>query len=155
MDIETQKQKLEEVLKKVTGFMNLDCRVEFREEIDDKDALFVSVYTPENAKFLIGKNGQVLKAIEQVARLILAKSEQSLNIILDVNDYRKSRATFLIDLAKQAVNRVRNSQKAEALIPMTPYERRIVHMELAACPDVATESIGEEPHRRIVIKPYP
>ena len=83
------------------------------------------------------------------------KNTEELNLILDVNDYRKSRAIYLIDLAKQAVNRVRNTQKAEALLPMTSYERRVVHMELASCPDIATESIGEEPYRRVVIKLYP
>ncbi|OGZ75979.1 MAG: hypothetical protein A3G45_02255 [Candidatus Staskawiczbacteria bacterium RIFCSPLOWO2_12_FULL_37_15] len=72
-----------------------------------------------------------------------------------MNDYKKSRATYLIDVAKQTVTRVRNTQKAEALFPMSAYERRIVHMELAAYPDIATESVGAEPQRRVVIKPYP
>jgi len=75
-------------------------------------------------------------------------------VLIDINDYRKSRTNYLMDLARQAVGRVRNTQKAEALVPMTPYERRVVHMELASCPDITTESIGEEPHRRVVIKPF-
>ena len=93
--------------------------------------------------------------MEHVLRAILVKDGREGTIVLDVNDYRKSRATFLIDVAKQAVARVRNTQKAEALFPMSAYERRIVHMELATCPDIATESIGVEPQRRIIIKPYP
>ena len=135
--------------------MNLDCKVELREQKDERNALFVSIYTPEDAKFLIGRNGQTLKALEHIVRLMFVKEAENLSFVLDVNDYRKSRSIYLIELAKQAVGRVRNTQKAEALLPMTPYERRVVHMELAAHPDIATESIGEEPYRRVVIKPYP
>lgn len=154
-DLEQRKAKIEETIKKLAGFMNLECSVEFREEDKEGKVLFTSIYTPENAKLLIGKNGQTLKALEHIVRLMLPEESEPANVLLDVNDYRKSRAVYLIDLAKQAVGRVRNTQKAEALVPMTPYERRVVHMELASCPDVATESIGEEPYRRVVIKPYP
>ena len=154
--LEERKLKIEETVKKLTGFMNLSCQVELREQNEEgKKALFVAVYTPEDAKFLIGRNGETLRALEHVARLMLTKEGEDLNFILDVNDYRKSRVTYLVDLAKEAISRVRNTQKAEALLPMTPYERRVVHMELASCPDLATESIGEEPYRRVVIKPYP
>ena len=154
-NLDQKKPQIQEVIKKITGFMNLDCQVELREQKDEKNALFISIYTPEDAKFLIGRNGQTLQALEHLVRLMFIKDIEALNLILDVNDYRKSRVTYLVDLAKEAVTRVRNTQKAEALLPMTPYERRVVHMELAAAPDVATESIGEEPYRRVVIKPYP
>lgn len=150
------KDRIVETIKKVVGFMNLDCQVEIREESGaEPKVLVASIYTPENARFLIGKNGQNLKALEHLIRSILFKQKDSQNIIIDVNDYKKSRASMVVDLAKQAVSRVRNTQKAEVLLPMSAYERRIVHMELASYPDVATESIGNEPQRRIVIKPYP
>lgn len=160
---ETDKQKLDpktvvDTIKKMVDFINSDCLVEVREEETDKQgvgAMVVSIQTPANAKFLIGRNGQNLKALEHVLRAMLTKDDRERTIILDVNDYRKSRAVYLTDVAKQAVARVRNTKKAEALFPMSAYERRIVHMELAACPDVATESIGTEPQRRIVIKPFP
>ena len=154
-DADTKKTQIEEAIKKLVGFMNLECQVELREQKDERKALVVSIFTPEDAKFLIGRNGQNLKAMEHIVRMMFVKNTEDLSLVLDVNDYRKSRSMYLIDLAKQAVTRVRNTQKAEALVPMTAYERRVVHMELAACPDVATESIGEEPYRRIVIKPYP
>ena len=170
--MEQNKEKITAMVKKIVGFMNLDCQVEIREEsgLESKTTL-VSVYTSDNVRFIIGKNGQNLKALEHLVRAMLlknndrAKSEgvlrsegrmyDSQNIVVDINDYKKSRASFVVDAAKQAVSRVRNTQKAEVLMPMSAYERRIVHMELAAYPDVATESIGDEPLRRIVIKPYP
>lgn len=156
--IEQNKDRIKEAIKKMVGFMNLECQVELREELssDGRVSLVVSMYTPDNARFLIGKNGQNLKAFEHLVRSIFMKDNKEVaGISIDVNDYKRSRASFVVDLAKQAVTRVRNTQKAEVLLPMSAYERRVVHMELASCPDIATESTGDEPHRRIVIKPYP
>ncbi len=155
--IEQNKEKITAMVKKIVGFMNLDCQVELREEINSESkTMLVSVYTPDNVRFIIGKNGQNLKAFEHLVRAMLLKNNNDgQNIVVDINDYKKSRASFVVDAAKQAVSRVRNTQKAEVLNPMSAYERRIVHMELASYPDVATESIGDEPQRRIVIKPYP
>lgn len=156
----SQKLSKDDILKTVkemVGFMNIDCQIEMKEESGDSQgegAIVVSIQTPDSARFLIGKNGQNLKALEHVLRAMLVKGDKEGTIVLDVNDYRKSRATYLVDFAKQAVARVRNTQKAEALFPMSAYERRIVHMELAAYPDIATESIGAEPQRRVIIKPY-
>jgi len=144
------------MIKKIIGFMNLDCQVEIQEKSDSESKVtMISVYTPDNVRFIIGKNGQNLKAFEHLIRAMLLKNNDGQSIIVDVNDYKKSRASFVVDAAKQAVSRVRNTQKTEVLAPMSAYERRIVHMELASYPDVATESIGDEPQRRIVIKPYP
>ena len=154
--IEQNKEKVVTTIKKIIGFMNLDCQVELREENGpESKAVVASIYTPDNVRFIIGKNGQNLKAFEHLVRAMLLKNNDGQNIIIDINDYKKSRASFVVDTAKQAVTRVRNTQKAEVLMPMSAYERRIVHMELASYPDVATESIGDEPQRRIVIKPYP
>ena len=102
--------------------MNLDCQVELREESgSESKAMIISVYTPDNVRFIIGKNGQNLKAFEHLVRAMLLKNNDSRNIVVDVNDYKKSRASFVVDAAKQAVSRVRNTQKAEVLTPMSPY----------------------------------
>ena len=163
--MEQSKEKIKEAVKKMTGFMNLECQVELREELssDNRANLTVSVYTPDNARFIIGKNGQNLKAFEHLVRSMFMSArggaasggKDIANISVDVNDYKRSRTSYVIDIAKQAVSRVRNTQKTEVLSPMSAYERRIVHMELASCPDITTESIGEGPQRRIVVKPYP
>lgn len=158
LDIATIKEQLVEAINKMADFMSLECQAEVKDETDDKGGktILVSVHTPDNARFLIGKNGQNLKAIEHVLRaMFLKKIEGVCSIAVDVNDYKKSRSDYVVEVARQVVTRVRSTQKAESLFPMSGYERRIVHMELASCPDIATESIGAEPNRRIVIKPYP
>ena len=152
-----QKTKLTETVQRLIGPMNVSCEVAVREEkAGDKDIIVATISAPEDAKFLIGKNGQNLQALEHIVRSVFLKNEQNKDVALfvDVNDYKKSRADHVAALAREAVHRVRNTQRAEALIPMSPYERRIVHMELASVSDITTESIGQEPSRRIVVKPY-
>lgn len=146
-----------ETVNKLVGFMNVACQAHIKEENQGQEGrvVVVSLSTDDDARFLIGKNGQNLKALEHVLRAMFAKYDRNTNIVLDINDYRKSRTAYLIDMARQTVAKVRNSKKAEALPPMTSYERRVVHMELAAYPDIATESVGAEPLRRVIIKPYP
>src|SRR3989344_115164 len=119
---------LAETIKKMADFMDLDCQVEIQEEVDDKKirALLISIYTPENARFLIGKNGQNLRSLEQVLRAMFLKKVPDIqSIVVDVNDYRRSRANYVSELARQTVMRVRSTQKSEAMLPMSPYERRI------------------------------
>lgn len=158
LNIDIIKEELTGAIKKMAEFMSLECQVEVKDETDDKGskAFLVSIYTPDNARFLIGRNGQNLKSVEHVLRTIFLKKMGGIyNITVDVNDYKRSRSDYVVEMARQVVTRVRSTQKAESLFPMSGYERRIVHMELASCPDIATESIGAEPNRRIVIKPYP
>jgi spoIIIJ-associated protein len=158
MENNDQQNAITEVLRKITGFMNLECQIDYREQTNaEGKTLLVSLYAPENARFLIGKNGQNLRALEHLTRVIFSRKfpEQPRSITIDVNDYRKAQAAQAIEAAKQIVYKVRNTKKSEALIPMSSYERRMVHMELAAYPDVTTESIGEEPHRRVVVKLFP
>jgi spoIIIJ-associated protein len=150
-----QKNNLTEMIQRIIAPMNVACEVSVREEkAGDKEIIVASISAPEDAKFLIGKNGQNLQALEHVVRSVFLKQDKDLNLFVDVNDYKKGRATQVAALAKEAVLRVRNTQRAEALSPMSPYERRIVHMELASISDITTESIGQEPQRRIVVKPY-
>ncbi len=150
-----QKNNIAETIKRIVLPMNVPCEVAIKEEMaGNKEVVFASISAPEDAKFLIGKNGQNLQALEHIVRGLFLKKNEGVTLFVDVNDYKKSRATQVAALAKEVVARVRSTQRAEALTPMSSYERRIVHMELASVSDIATESIGQEPSRRIVVKPY-
>lgn len=116
----------------------------------------LTIVSEQDLSMLIGKNGQNLNALEHLVRLIANRRQLVLDaipFILDINNYRRSRSRQLVELAKTAAQRVISTQRAEALIPMTAFERRLVHTELATHREVETESIGNEPRRRIVIKP--
>lgn len=119
----------------------------------------ISIESENDLSVLIGKNGQNLNALEHLVKIIVFRKtpadenfEQNA-FLVDINGYRKSRAHYILEVARNAARRVVDSQKAEALIPMNPYERRLVHTELASLKEIQTESIGEEPRRRVVIKP--
>ncbi len=149
-------EAVQEFIETLAQHMHIACRIEVhREDRSAGPAISVALYSPEGARFLIGKNGQNLHALEYLVRAFcMRKYPEITNVLVDVNDYRQLKTQQVVDIARQAVARVRETQKAEALVPMTAYERRIVHMELAAHSDIATESIGQEPNRRVVIKPF-
>lgn len=142
------------IVQTVVEALGFETAVEVFPNEKDPTLKVVSVSSESDLSLLIGKNGQNLKAVEHIAKLItFKKAPEQANFILDVNDYRKSRAHFVIQNAAEVANRVRETKKAEALPPMSSYERRLVHIELASHPEVETESIGEEPQRRVVIRP--
>jgi len=126
-------------------------RVVCREE---QPAVFrCDVFSPE-AGLLIGEGGFYLGAWEQVLRAKAAKiASQAVQVIVDVNNYRSQRDEELKELARKAARQAAISKKPVALPAMNAYERKIVHLELALRPDVTTESEGEEPERRVVVKP--
>jgi len=151
---ETHRNSITSVIQRVAEAMNIPCRVELTEESrNGKDIITAALYAPDHAHLLIGKNGQNLQALEHVLRAATLKDNSSTAIMVDVNDYKKAKASQILEIARNAVAKVRDTRRAEALAPMSPYERRVVHMELASYSDIVTESIGQEPQRRIVVKP--
>jgi spoIIIJ-associated protein len=161
MTEEIIKNKIISITKEILEKTGFEAEARFIDADESGAGKFsvVSIESDGDIGMLIGKNGQNLNALEHIIRVMSLKSlsiagkEESPSFIVDINDYRKSRSSFLISLAKEAAKRVSQNQKAEALLPMSSYERRVVHMELASFKEVQTESIGEEPKRRIVIKP--
>jgi len=79
--------------------------------------------------------------------------ERLIALLILVENYKKSREEFLRELARQAAARVRETKENLLLKPMSAYERRVVHAEIGALPDIMSESIGQEPERRVLIKP--
>ncbi|MBI3442570.1 MAG: hypothetical protein HY007_02290 [Candidatus Sungbacteria bacterium] len=105
---------------------------------------------------LIGERGNTLGAIEHIVKKIIRKKyNEEQKFTLDINNYRMCRLDDLKQDVKVAAKEVRLYAKPVPLRPMSSFERRIVHLLLAEYPDIATESIGREPARMVVIKPYP
>lgn len=149
-----QHEEIKNIVRNVLSWLDFQVEIKVMSNEKDETSKIVAAYSLENLSMLIGKNGQNLKAIEHIAKLIaFKKAPGQANFVLDINDYRRSRAKFVIQNAVEVARRVKESKKAEALMPMSSYERRLVHVELASLPDIETESIGEEPKRRVVIRP--
>lgn len=108
------------------------------------------------SSMLIGERGANLAALEYVLKKIIQKKyPEAYKFTLDINDYRIRRLEDLKQDVKAAAKEVRLYKKEVPLRPMSSFERRIVHLLLAEYPDITTESVGEEPDRRVIIKPYP
>jgi spoIIIJ-associated protein len=103
---------------------------------------------------LIGRKGERLSALQHLVNLLLSKQVgEWTRVLVDVEDYRGRRERQLRDLANRAAERVMETGKMLQLEPMPALERRWIHLALREHGKVATQSIGEEPNRRVIVLP--
>ncbi len=103
---------------------------------------------------LIGRRGETLGALQFIAGLLTSKkAERRVRVILDAEGYRERRARLLRDIAMRAAERAQRYRQPVFLDPMSPAERRVVHMTLAEHQGVSTHSVGEGDSRRVVVSP--
>ena len=118
---------------------------------DAEDYMYVSLEN-ENLGFLIGYRGETLYALQNILSAIAGKGiNNKVRVILDIEGYKEKREKTLEDLADKMAKTVIKYKKPVTLEPMQAYERKIIHSRLQENSRVETKSIGEEPHRRIVI----
>ena len=100
---------------------------------------------------LVGDEGEVLEALQELARLaVLTSTDSRSRLVLDITGYRKERSAELQIIAEQAVGRVKEGGQDVALHPMSAYERKIVHDAVADL-GLVSESEGEGDARHIVV----
>jgi spoIIIJ-associated protein len=103
---------------------------------------------------LIGARGVTLEALQELTRLaVLRETGDRSRLMLDIGGYRAQRRTELVALARAAGERVASNGQDEKLAPMSPFERKVVHDTIAGLDGVLSESEGEEPQRRVVVRP--
>jgi spoIIIJ-associated protein len=148
-------EKIKEIVKSLVEKMGFSCEVEINEkrEAEEDGSLVCNVKTEESS-FLIGQYGVNLQALQHLSRILVRKkTDQKSNFVLDVNSYRQEKNSSIIRLAAEMAEQAIREKRAVVLRPMSPYERRIVHMELSKNSQVKTESIGEGEDRKVVIRP--
>ncbi len=102
--------------------------------------------------FLIGYRGETLYALQNILSAVASKGiKGKIRVILDIEGYKAKREKTLEDLAEKVARTVVKTKKSVKLEPMQAYERKIIHSKLQGNNKVETVSVGEEPHRRIVI----
>lgn len=108
----------------------------------------------DDLSYLIGRQAETLNALQYISSLIINKEiGRSIPLIVDVEGYRERRENQLRQLARRMADQAVNTGRRQVLEPMPANERRIVHIELRENPDVTTESIGEDPKRKVTIIP--
>ena len=141
---ENVKKFLEELLKELTE--NTTYKIK-----KDKTGLIINILN-ENLGYLIGYRGETLYSFQNILSAIAGKGiNKKVRVILDIEGYKAKREKTLEDLALKVAKTVIKTRKPIKLEPMQAYERKIIHSKLQENPKVETNSIGEEPHRRIVI----
>lgn len=138
---------LREVLEK------MGVSAEIQTKVSEETLIFNLV--SDDSGILIGSYGAHLEALQYLVRVLAHKKipGQVVHFVVDVGGYKKSREDFLKELAIQASARVRETRETLFLKPMSSYERRVIHSEVGKLDDIVSLSEGEEPERRVVIRP--
>lgn len=103
---------------------------------------------------LIGRRGETLDSLQYLLNLASTRMPgDPQRVIFDVDGYRDRRRQTLERLAERVAERVRRTGQEVVLEPMTPQERKVIHLAISGEPDLVSESRGEEPLRRVAIRP--
>ncbi len=144
-------QFLENYLEVLMKNMNIAATLKVSE---DSEKLEADIFG-EDVGALIGRRGKSLSDLQYLINVIMRRQFSKLNkmIVIDVENYRSRREKTLTQLARSVAKKVTQENFEQELEPMTPQERRIIHLALHDYPGIKTYSDGEEPYRKVVIKP--
>jgi spoIIIJ-associated protein len=131
----------------------IDARMGEPDDQEEMAPVLVDV-TGGDLSILIGRHAETLNALQLITRMIVGKEVgHNAHIVIDVEGYRKRREDGLRELARKMAKQAVSTGRRQSLEPMSPAERRIIHMELRDSAEVTTESTGEEPRRKVTIIP--
>jgi spoIIIJ-associated protein len=122
---------------------------------DPQDRIPVQVdIRGDDLSILIGPKAETLNALQYIAGLIISKEiGHSIPLVVDVEGYRVRRSQQIRQLARRMAEQATRTGRRQVLEPMPASERRLVHIELRDHANVSTESVGEEPRRKVTIVP--
>jgi spoIIIJ-associated protein len=144
--IKFSKAFLENILEK----MDLNPKIEV---VETSDYITFNL-SGKDLGVLIGRRGDTLDALQFLINMVVNKNGlQRKKIILDVENYRSRRKETLINLANRLADKAKRTGKKIVLEPMSPHERRIIHVALQDNKFISTYSEGEEPFRKVIIVP--
>ena len=103
---------------------------------------------------LIGRRGQMLDALEYVVnRIVMRDDEGATRYVVDSQGYRARRTAALEEMARRMADEARHRARPVTLNPMSPRDRRIVHLVLQDDASLTTRSVGQGYYRKLVIIP--
>jgi spoIIIJ-associated protein len=150
---EEQGQEAAAVLRELIAKMGIEAEVTFVHTEDGTAKLDVR---SQDSAMLIGRKGRTLGAIQYLVNRMVAQGDTAENterLMVDVEGYVDRRRETLEDLARHFAGRVKESGRPARLKPLSPQERRIIHVTLRNDPEVRTASLGEALYRTVVISP--
>ena len=133
-------------------FQSMHIAVELEVAVSEEEGPVAVNLRGEDLGILIGKHGQTLDALQYLTNLAANRdAEEKMKFVIDVEEYRRRRAETLTRLAQRLASKVKRMGEPVVLEPMTPHERKIIHMALQDDRRISTYSEGEEPNRKVVI----
>jgi spoIIIJ-associated protein len=151
--LEVAQRVVGELLERMKVQARLRVRLQPPQEENAQPAVWVEVQG-DDLSILIGRRSETLNALQYISSLIVSREMGVwVPLIIDVQGYRARRERQLRILARRMAEQAVLTGRRQVLEPMPANERRIIHLELRDHPDVVTESIGEEPNRKVTIVP--
>jgi spoIIIJ-associated protein len=151
MSIETQQQLACDFVKEVVARFGIDATTSAR-RTEDGD-IYISV-DGNNLGLLVGPKGATVEALQELTRTVVQRhtDEHTSRIVVDVGGYRERRAAALRQFVLEAASDVLRTGVPEALEPMSPSDRKVVHDTVNELEGLETISEGLEPRRYVVIR---
>jgi spoIIIJ-associated protein len=151
--LQVSRETVEELLAKMSVRASVTANYVQAEDENDNPPVQVDVHG-DDLSILIGPKAETLNALQYITNLIVAKEMgRAVQVIVDVEGYRARRAQQIRQLARRMAEQAVRTGRRQVLEPMPANERRLVHIELRNNPLVYTESIGDEPRRKVTIIP--
>jgi spoIIIJ-associated protein len=137
--------------------MNIKAKATARYKESDEPQGRKSIWVDirgDDLSILIGPKAETLNAFQYIASQIVNKDlDHPVSLLVDVQGFRARREVQIRQLARKMAEQAIKTGRRQILEPMAASERRLVHIELRSNPSVTTESIGEDPHRKVTIIP--
>jgi spoIIIJ-associated protein len=147
------KTTVEDLLERMKIFATVSTRYGEPENPGDDKPVVVDI-RGNDLSILIGRKAETLNALQYITNLIIGRHlEKWVPLHIDVEGYRARREMALKNLAERMAEQARSSGRRQVLEPMPANERRLIHIALREDETVITESIGEEPNRKVTICP--
>jgi len=152
MTIETQQELAASFVREVVARFGIDATTKVSRTEDD--CIHISV-DGNNLGLLVGPKGATVEALQELTRTVVQRhtDEYTGRIVVDVGGYRERRAAALRQFVAQVAADVLRTGVPEALEPMSPSDRKIVHDTVNDLEGLETTSEGVEPRRYVVIRP--
>jgi len=150
-NLKTVRSVVAELLERMR--IKAEVKVRFIDPQDDKDQRVAMVDIEGNdLSILIGRRSETLNALQYITSLIVNKElDRWVPLQIDVQGYRSRRERQLRQLGRRMAEQAIETGRAQTLEPMPANERRIIHLELRDDDQVYTESVGDEPYRKVTI----
>jgi len=140
----------QEILTKIISLISSDTKISARKTVDD----IVLNIEGDNPGILIGPKGKTLEALEYIINKAVNKaSEKKVRVIVDAENYRQRREEFLERLAFRMGEKAKKTRRTVTIDPISPHDRRIVHLALKEDYQLQTKSNGEGFFKSVFIIP--